>query len=363
MPVPVTSTTTPQRPSHPKRPRPPSRSKRTHRRPTRRGRFHGLRDGSEQSGTDRCGARPGWFATPRHNLSAIEHPAVMEPTPPFGADTAGHLTVVAVQEPMVEGASPAGRPGCATPGDGARLRSCTPTTRSERSTPISEIAALTKARGVLLAYRRSAIDWQDPGRRECAGSGPAYAGGSQVLRTERDRCTVHPTGSADQGTILVRSRRRSAWLTSRYGEHPGHRGDRCRQLAWRAGSVFLDVSRRLQDTSGRASMCGCLRVFPRCQLNGHPDERLPNTLNVSFPGVAGRDLLRVAEDQVFASVGSACHSENDAPSGVLAAIGADAGRARGAVRLSVGRLTTLDDVEQAAYALISAWRRISTGRD
>jgi cysteine desulfurase len=84
---------------------------------------------------------------------------------------------------------------------------------------------------------------------------------------------------------------------------------------------------------------------------------------VSFPGVAGRDLLKVAEDQVFASVGSACHSEHDAPSGVLAAIGADAARARGAVRLSVGCVTTLDDAERAGRALISAWCRIDKGRD
>lgn len=99
------------------------------------------------------------------------------------------------------------------------------------------------------------------------------------------------------------------------------------------------------------------------QLNGHPEHRLPNTLHVSFAGVSGRALLAEAADAVAASVGSACHSDQDAVSGVLAAMGVDATRAAGAVRLSVGRMTTLQEVDHAARVLIAAWRRLrSTGR-
>lgn len=86
-------------------------------------------------------------------------------------------------------------------------------------------------------------------------------------------------------------------------------------------------------------------------LNGHPTERLPNTLHVSFPDISGRDLLSRVADRVAASVGSACHSDTDAVSGVLAAMGCDVNRARGAVRLSVGRMTTLEEVEIAANVL------------
>jgi cysteine desulfurase len=57
-------------------------------------------------------------------------------------------------------------------------------------------------------------------------------------------------------------------------------------------------------------------------------------------------------------VGSACHSEHDAVSGVLAAMGADAARAAGAVRLSVGRMTTPEEVERAAVGLIAGWKRL-----
>jgi cysteine desulfurase len=53
-------------------------------------------------------------------------------------------------------------------------------------------------------------------------------------------------------------------------------------------------------------------------------------------------------------VGSACHSEHDAVSGVLAAMGADAARAAGAVRLSVGRMTTPAEIERAVTGLVAA---------
>lgn len=98
---------------------------------------------------------------------------------------------------------------------------------------------------------------------------------------------------------------------------------------------------------------------PGLRLNGHPDQRLPNTLHVSFPGISGRSLLAEASDAVAASVGSACHSEQDAVSGVLAAMGFDAERARGAVRLSVGRTTQVADIDRAAEALTAAWERLT----
>lgn len=98
---------------------------------------------------------------------------------------------------------------------------------------------------------------------------------------------------------------------------------------------------------------------PGLLLNGHPEQRLPNTLHISFPGISGRALLAAVEETLAASVGSACHSHGDAVSGVLAAMGCDAERARGAVRLSVGRETTAIEIDSAATALIGAWSRLS----
>ncbi len=96
---------------------------------------------------------------------------------------------------------------------------------------------------------------------------------------------------------------------------------------------------------------------PGLELNGHPAQRLPNTLNLSFPNVDGRELLLLAADTVAASVGSACHEEGNAVSGVLGAMGISAERARGAVRLSLGVPTTKEEIKRAASALIHAWIR------
>jgi cysteine desulfurase len=97
-------------------------------------------------------------------------------------------------------------------------------------------------------------------------------------------------------------------------------------------------------------------AIPGLLLNGHPEQRLPNTLNLSFPGADGRDLLANAADEVAASVGSACHEDDQAVSGVLGAMGIEADRARGAVRLSLGRTSSEAEIERAAKALIAAWQ-------
>jgi cysteine desulfurase len=96
-------------------------------------------------------------------------------------------------------------------------------------------------------------------------------------------------------------------------------------------------------------------AIPGLMLNGHATERLPNTLNLSFPGVTGWDLLARA-NKLAASTGSACHAGNHAVSGVLAAMGCTPERAAGAVRLSLGRFTTEAEIGVAAEALIAAWK-------
>ena len=79
-------------------------------------------------------------------------------------------------------------------------------------------------------------------------------------------------------------------------------------------------------------------------------ERLPNTLNVSFPGISGGELM-AGLPELAASLGSACHAGQEAISPVLAAMGVPVGLARGAVRFSVGYPTTLAEVDQAAALL------------
>jgi cysteine desulfurase len=110
--------------------------------------------------------------------------------------------------------------------------------------------------------------------------------------------------------------------------------------------------RRLRDR-----LWGRLReVVPALALNGHPEERLPNTLNVRFPGITGTAVLALCP-QVAASTGSACHEGGESPSEVITAMGIGPGEALGSVRLSLGRLTTEEDVERAAAALVEAWKK------
>jgi cysteine desulfurase len=97
---------------------------------------------------------------------------------------------------------------------------------------------------------------------------------------------------------------------------------------------------------------------PGLALNGHPTERLPNTLNVSFPTVDGEELL-TATPSIAASTGSACHAGRTEPSAVLMAMGFSRERALGAVRLSLGKFTTEEDVDDAAEALVKSWRLLT----
>ncbi|GCE45535.1 cysteine desulfurase [Thermosporothrix hazakensis] len=85
-------------------------------------------------------------------------------------------------------------------------------------------------------------------------------------------------------------------------------------------------------------------------LNGHPSERLPNTLNVSIDGTIGEQVL-AATPEIAASTGSACHEGMAEPSEVLLAMGLSQQRAMAALRLSLGRWTTEEEVEQAARAI------------
>ena len=103
---------------------------------------------------------------------------------------------------------------------------------------------------------------------------------------------------------------------------------------------------RLRDLRDRLWRGLQSRLGERVVLNGHPTRRLPNTLNVGFPGRHGDDILaRVPE--IAASTGSACHSGGRVLSPVLAAMGVPPAVGHGAIRLSVGRGTTEAEIDDA----------------
>jgi cysteine desulfurase len=113
----------------------------------------------------------------------------------------------------------------------------------------------------------------------------------------------------------------------------------------------------------RGRLWGLLReAIPGVALNGHPIERLPNTLSVRFPRVSGNALLAAAPD-VAASTGSACHAGVEAAPGAIVAMGVPASEAIGTVRLTTGRHNSEADIVRAADALIAAWRSLVTAGD
>ena len=92
------------------------------------------------------------------------------------------------------------------------------------------------------------------------------------------------------------------------------------------------------------------RLGERVVLNGHPTERLPNTLNVSFVGKVGSTILSGLE-VVAASTGSACHSGSVELSPVLKAMKVPPEIGMGAIRFSLGRTTTREEIEYVVSSL------------
>jgi cysteine desulfurase len=99
----------------------------------------------------------------------------------------------------------------------------------------------------------------------------------------------------------------------------------------------------------------------RVTLNGHPTERLPNTVNLSLTPHDGNALLAAVPD-VAASTGSACHTGTTQPSPVLTAMELPDARTRSALRLSLGRWTTIDHIIHAADLLADSAARVSATR-
>jgi len=105
---------------------------------------------------------------------------------------------------------------------------------------------------------------------------------------------------------------------------------------------------------------GILERVPAARVNGPSEPRLPNTCNVSFPGVDGQTLLVALDLEGLAvSTGAACNAGAADPSHVLLAMGRTRAEAAGSLRFSLGRTTQGSDVDAALEALAIVWARVS----
>ena len=98
----------------------------------------------------------------------------------------------------------------------------------------------------------------------------------------------------------------------------------------------------------------------RLRLNAPIRDRLPNTLNLTFPGVLGESMLIALDlEGIHVSMGSACAAGAIEPSHVLLAMGLTHDEARSSLRLSLGWNTTRNDIARAANIIPRVWRRVS----
>ncbi|MBB5347054.1 cysteine desulfurase [Desulfoprunum benzoelyticum] len=124
-----------------------------------------------------------------------------------------------------------------------------------------------------------------------------------------------------------------------------------------AGRDLATSMTRMQDLRDQLHKGIAARVAD-VRLNGHPDHRLPNTLSLSFRGIEADRLLEEIGLDVAASAGAACHSGTVAISHVLAAMQVPADWAQGTLRFSIGRMTTVAEIERAADVVGAAVARL-----
>jgi cysteine desulfurase len=216
--------------------------------------------------------------------------------------------------------------------------------------PIAELAAIARRRGVLCHTDAAQAVGKIPVDVDALGVDLLTVVGHKMYA---------PKGIA---ALYVRAGVRLAPLIDGGGQERGLRAG----TESVAGAVALGAAAQLSTAEfghGAPSQLARLRdrlhnmlaerLPSRVELNGHPQRRLPNTLNLSIAGIDGHELLAHCL-AVAASTGSACHSGNFEPSPVLRAMGVPSESALSAIRLSLGRWTSDTDIEQAAATLAAS---------
>jgi cysteine desulfurase len=126
------------------------------------------------------------------------------------------------------------------------------------------------------------------------------------------------------------------------------------EIAGRDLEKNMDHMKVLRDHLYESIKKKCEQV----RLNGHPAERLPNTLSLSFCGLEANRILEEVGLEVAASAGAACHSDTVEISHVLEAMGVPLDWAKGTLRLTTGRMTTGTDIDTAVEVISAAVKRL-----
>jgi cysteine desulfurase len=272
--------------------------------------------------------------------SAVEHPAVLEPLK-FLQQLGAKVSVVGVD-----------RQGRIDPGE--VQRAITPRTilvsvmhaNNEVGSvqPIAEIAALARAAGALMHTDAAQSVGKIPARVDDLGVDLLSVAGHKLFA---------PKGV---GALYVRRGTRLEPFMRGASHESGRRagtenvlldvalGAACELAGRWSGQDDIRALRDRFETALRAAL------GDRVSVNGAGADRLPNTSSINFVGRVGADLL-AALPGVAASTGSACHAGSVELSAVLAAMAVPAHEGMGAVRFSLGRTTTWDEL-QAVLSLL-----------
>lgn len=278
-------------------------------------------------------------------ISAIEHPATYQPCEyvrSFGC----HVTTL-----------PVDRHGLVDPDD--VRNAITPRTRlvsimhsnNEIGTlePIKEIAAIARERGVLMhadaaqSVGKVAIDVNELGVDFLTIAGhKLYAPKGVGALYVRSGVALPPFihGAGQEGG------RRAGTENVPYIVGLGKAAELAELSLPEAAAKLRALRDRLESRLRE-------RLGDRLVVNGHPEKRLPNTLNASFLGHIGSELLE-AVPGVAASTGAACHEGQFIISPIFLALGTPEAVGRGAVRLTVGRFTTEAEIDEAGRLLADA---------
>jgi len=167
------------------------------------------------------------------------------------------------------------------------------------------------------------------------------------------------------GALYVRPGLRLENFCHGAGQEKGRRGGTENvALSVGLGMACAMAARNLDEASARMRAMrerlhkGLAAGLDDLELNGHRVDRLPNTLSLSFPGLAADRLLNAIHDDIAASAGAACHADSVTISHVLSAMQVPAERAKGTVRFSVGKFTTKEEIDRAAAVIVAAVKRL-----
>jgi cysteine desulfurase len=171
-------------------------------------------------------------------------------------------------------------------------------------------------------------------------------------------------GPKGVGALFVRHSRELTPLIHGGGQEQGKRsGTENTILVAGLGAACRVARGRLhEDIAATASMRDRLQALllenvDGLVLTGDPDQRLPNTLNICVPKLEGAKILEGLPD-VAASTGAACHDRTVKLSHVLAAMGVPPEVGMGALRFTVGRTNTMEQIERAARMIIQRIREM-----